>query len=364
MKKILMTIITISIILILSKYYISNYEIEYKINNYNIKEIYKNKRYYFEINGNKNFNLDIYTKRTLSKKKITNIKEIEKDDIYCIVPISNDLNTYPLCYKDTEYMDYNLINIEELEEYKTNKIVIDKPQNDFIYYDNLNNNEYVALWNYKGYIIMHNNSYKYIELFKKDKYDNTLSYIIDNNIYIANYDEEHEYTKLIKLDIKTYKTETIDLKNTIDYDSYIVGNIKNKLYIFDNKHTILYEINLKNSKVKVIGNNSIGFKKYENGKFVNCSKTEYKVNKIKYNKNTSIYNYETNNGLYKTISSSKLSQKILNNEVKIIGENQNEIYYILNDEFYKYSPKLGSEKIFYNYELTYNSENAIYLYIK
>ena len=41
MKKILMSIITISIVLILSKFYLSNYKIEYKINNYNIKETYK-----------------------------------------------------------------------------------------------------------------------------------------------------------------------------------------------------------------------------------------------------------------------------------------------------------------------------------
>lgn len=364
MKKILMSIITISIILILSKFYFSNYKIEYKINNYNIKETYKDKKYYFEINGKNNYNFDIYLKRTFSKHKITNIKEIEKDDTSCIVPISDDLKTYPLCYKNGEYIDYNLLDIEELEEYKSNRIMIEKPKDDFIYYDNLNNNEFVALWNYKGYIIMHNNTYKYVEMFKKDKYDNTLSYIIDNTIYMANYDEEHEYTKLIKLNVENYKQETIDLKTTIDYDSYIVGHIKNKLYIFDNKHTVLYEINLKNNKVKVIGNNQIGFKKYEDGEFVNCSKTEYKINKIKYNKTSSIYTYTINTGLYKKIEGSKLNQKINNNDVKIIEEYQNNLYYTLNDEFYRYNPKDGSEKIFYNYELAFNSDNMIYLYIK
>lgn len=364
MKKILMSIITISIILILSKFYFSNYKIEYKINNYNIKETYNDKRYYFEISGKNNYNFDLYVKRTFNKHKITNINEIEKDDISCIMPTSDDLKTYPLCYKNGEYIDYNLLDIEELEEYKSNRIMIEKPKDDFIYYDNLNNNEFVAVWNYKGYIIMHNNTYKYVEMFKKDKYDNTLSYIIDNTIYMANYDEEHEYTKLIKLNVENYKQETIDLKTTIDYDSYIVGHIKNKLYIFDNKHTVLYEINLKNNKIKVIGNNQIGFKKYEDGEFINCSKTEYKINKIKYNKTSSIYEYTINTGLYKRIEKSKLSQKINNNDVKIIGEYQNNLYYTLNDEFYRYNPKDGSEKIFYNYELAFNSENMIYLYIK
>lgn len=364
MKKVLMYIIFISIILILSKFYLSNYKIEYNINNYKIKEVYNDSRYYFEITNDKTYNFDIYKKRTLKKHKINDIKIIEKDNIFCIVPTSKDIKTYPLCYVDEVYTDYNLINIEELDEYKTNKISVEKPKNDFIYYDNLNNNEYVALWNYKGYIVMHNNTYKYIELFKKDKYDNTLAYMIDNTIYMANYEEEHEYTKLIKFNVETYKQETIELKNSIDYDSYIVGHIKKKLYIFDNKHSILYEINLKNNKVKVVGNNSIGFKKYENGEFINCSKTEYKINKIKYNKKESIYNYTIDNGLYKIIEENKLKQKILNNEVKIIGENKNEIYYTLNDEFYKYTPSYGNEKIFYNYELAYNNDNSIFIYIK
>ena len=86
--------------------------------------------------------------------------------------------------------------------------------------------------------------------------------------------------------------------------------------------------------------------------------------KIKYNKKESIYNYTIDNGLYKIIEENKLKQKILNNEVKIIGENKNEIYYTLNDEFYKYTPSYGSEKIFYNYELAYNNDNSIFIYIK
>ena len=65
MKKVLMYIIFISIILILSKFYLSNYKIEYSINNYKIKEVYNDSRYYFEITNDKTYNFDIYKKRTL-----------------------------------------------------------------------------------------------------------------------------------------------------------------------------------------------------------------------------------------------------------------------------------------------------------
>ncbi len=44
-------------------------------------------------------------------------------------------------------------------------------------------------------------------------------------------------------------------------------HIKKKLYIFDNKHSILYEINLKDGESKIIGSNEIGFVKYKNKEF-------------------------------------------------------------------------------------------------
>ena len=49
MKKVLIITLNILIIVILSKYFLSNYSITYKIKNYNIKTSYKNNRYYFEI---------------------------------------------------------------------------------------------------------------------------------------------------------------------------------------------------------------------------------------------------------------------------------------------------------------------------
>ena len=44
---------------------------------------------------------------------------------------------------------------------------------------------------------------------------------------------------------------------------------------------MLYELNLKNSKLTVIGNAEKGFTKYKDGEWVTCSKTEYKINKFK-----------------------------------------------------------------------------------
>lgn len=366
MKKALILSILLTMILIFCKFFISNYEINYKVNDYEVKTIYKNKRFYTEIKkDDKTYNFDYYSKRKLPKTLISNIDEILGDDFNCIYPSIDGIETYPLCYNDNQFIDYHLIDSELLDIYKSNKVTIDKNDKDYIYYNNLSKNEYVALWNYKGYIIMNDKNYNMIEMFAKDRYDNTLSYLIDDTLYIADYNQEHEYNKLITLNLVSQKISEILLDNNVDFDSYFVGNIDSKLYLFDNKYSILYEIDTNKNKVDIKGTNEKGFVKYQDGKFINCSKSEYKVNKIKYSINNSLYEYKNNDGFYKIIlENKKLAQKINNDNVNIVGEYKNRVYYSLNDNFYFYEPNIGETKIFYNYELTFNNKNTIFVYNK
>lgn len=366
MKRTLLCMILLCIILILVKFRFSNYTIEYKVNNYNIKTVYKNSRFYHEISkGDRIFNFDIFKSRKMSYTKIDSIKEIISDNIYCIYPKIKDTKTYPLCYIDKEYTDYNLIDLELLDEYKEEIIDVEKPNKDFVYYNNLSKDEYIALWNYKGYIVMNNGSYQIKNMFKNDKYDNSLAILVDDTIYMSNNDEEHEYTSLKSLNLKTLEVSKIDLGYNIDFDSYIVGNIKNNIYIFDNKYSILYEINIKNGKVNIKANNEKGFVKYENGSFTTCSKSEYKIDKIKYNTIKSNYQYIVNDKTYKVINENKFVKELINdNPINIFKENNNELYYLYKDSFYKYNPVSGNKKIFYNYELSFNNDNTIFVYNK
>ena len=369
MKKSLFLIIIISLIAIFAKYYISNYKIKYKVNGYDVTTIYKDSRFYFEITKDLTYNFDIYEKRKLSKTKLSNIEELELTNYTCIVPYIDNKKTYPLCYdkENKEYIDYNLIDDELLVEYQNKTNTDSKPDKDFIYYNLLNNNEFMALWNYKGYIVMNGDSYKNINIFKKDRYDNSISYMIKNTIYMPNYDEEHEYSKIVTFNIETQKIDYINLDKKIDFDSYIVGDIKNKLYIFDNKNSILYELNLKKNKLDILSNNEKGFVKYKDGEWVTCSKTEYKIDKIKYNENSdSNYIYTIKDGtLYKKIKNNEsINTKISNNITNVIFEYNDDIYYIYEDNLYLYNPINGNKKVFYNYELNFNKDNTIFTYIK
>ncbi len=366
MKKVLIITLNILIIVILSKYFLSNYSITYKIKNYNIKTSYKNNRYYFEIENKIIYNFDVYNKRLLNKVKISKIEEIKGEDFECIYPLIDNFKTYPLCYKDNLLIDYNLIDSSLLDKYKNNDND-NENYNDFEYFNTLNSKTYIALWNYKGYTVMNNNSYNKVELFKNDRYDNELSYQLDNNIYMPNYDMEHEFNELIVLDLETLNKKTIKLNYNIDYDSYIVGSIKKKIYLFDNKHSILYEIDTKKEKIKIIGSNQKGFVMYKNNVFESCSKTLYTVKKIKYSdiSNKSNYNYLFENGTYKNyIDNTNIKTKIFNDKINILKEYKDEVYYLKKDTLYIYTPYNGSKKVFYNYELEFNSNNTIFIYIK
>lgn len=363
MKKRLLIFMLIFSTLIISKYFLSSYSLEYKINNHDVKEIYKNDRIYFEIDNKYNF--DVYMKRKLRKKLITSIDDIEGEGFFCIYPFVKEVNTYPLCIKDNNQIDYHMIDGELLDKYKEEKVEIDKGASNFNYYNSLDNSTYVALWNYKGYTVMNGNLYKNIEIFEKDRYDNSLSYIIGSIIYMPDYDEEHEFDRLITLDMTNNKRNVIDLDYTIDYDSYVVGNIKNNIYVFDNKHSILYEINIKKKKTTIKSSNEIGYVKYVDGEFITCSKSEYKVDRIKYNSNESIYKYYFDGYLYKSINDNKNIKTVIHSkDVSMIKEHENKLYYIDEDYLYRYDPYSDYEKIFYFFELNFNKNNTIFIYNK
>ena len=364
MKKKLLVALIIFLLLVIFKYVFSNYSFSYIVNNYKVTSVLKNGRIYFEINDRYNF--DIYTN---SKKKIVinKIDTINVDNYECIIPSIKGYNTYPLCYdnNDNINVDYYLIDNEELNVYKKNTVIEDKTDKDYTYYKNIDNNIFIALWTYKGYIIMNSDGYKNVTIFNKDRYDNDLAYQIDNKIYMPNYDMEHEFNEIIEFNIVNGKTNKITITKKIDYDSYIVGNIKKKLYIYDNKKSNLYEINLKNGKIKVVGSSEKGYVKLVDGKFVSCSKNEYKVDRITFeNRVESNYSYSYNEGTFKTYKESKeIIEKIFNEEVEIITEDNDNVYYKYKDCFYIYSPLKGSNKIFYDYELSFNNSKSIFVYI-
>lgn len=365
MKKKIFIIFIIILLIIVIKYFFSDYKIKYSIDNYNIVSTYSKNRYYIEIDGKYNF--DFYYRRSLSKIKILFIKEIIDGDIRCVYPKIKGITTYPLCYKGKEYTDYNLLDSTKLDVYKS-EIKYSELDDTFSYNKNLDKNEYVLVYNYKGFYKMNYNQKNEIDIFKEDRYENSLMYSINNKILFPDYDEEYIFKDFYLLNIENSKYKKIKTKYEISYDSYVVGNIKNKVYLYDIKNSNLYEININTLKVNLIGYKEIGYYKIINGKKEEVEKQEYDNKSIIYasEENNNCTYFVENNAIYKKLKDNgSLNQKIFeSDEIKIIDQNKNNLYFISGDIFYKYNPQNGTQRIFNYFELNFNKNAIIYVYSK
>ena len=144
MKRKMFITFLIIIFIVFLKYFTSNYKITYYEDNHKVVSTYKDGRYYINIDNKYSF--DIYKKRDLTKLKIKKIEEIKSEDFICLYPIIKNVKTTPLCSNKEENIDYNLINNELLDNYKTK--LDDKSEGNFYFNNNLSKKEYIYLWNY------------------------------------------------------------------------------------------------------------------------------------------------------------------------------------------------------------------------
>ncbi len=364
MKKVSFIILLTLILIIIIKYFSSDYYINYKMNEYDISINYNDSRFYIEINNGKTYNFDIYKSRGLKKLKIENIKEIKTDDYECIYPIIKGTSTYPLCYKEDEYINYNLIDDTEINKYKTT--YEDNLSNELSYNKNLSKNEYIYIWNYKGFYKYNAEKEETIEMFKRDNYDASLITLMDDYLFIPDYNNEHYFKNIYIMDASTSKITLIENKKyEIYYDAYTVGNIGNKVYLYDIKNSNLYMINVRKKTIELVADESSGYIKYVDGKKISAKKSEYKNKEVSYiEKEYSYYKYEIiSNSIYKIYNENELlKEKIFEgNNLKIIKEYKNNLYFLSEDILYKYDG-VNIIKILNYFEFNFNTNNNVFIY--
>ena len=181
---------------------------------------------------------------------------------------------------------------------------------------------------------------------------------IDKYLLFPKYDEEYTFDSFVLMDITTKKTYEIKSNNTISIDSYYAGIYKNNIYLFDNKSENLYKINYKKRDIELVGSNIKGYEKIENNKVVDASLKEYKNDKITFfNKDNSPITIEDN-----IISYNYFKLKYAA-KAKVVYNNGYDIFYINEDNIYKYS--LGETKnILHYFELNFNTNNNVFIYQK
>lgn len=367
MKKVLNISLLIILLLMALKFLVSNYDIEYKVNNNSVREVYKNGYYYFEIKADKTYNFDLLKTRNISKVLIDNIQVLNTKSYNCIYPKIKGEKTYPLCYKSDQMIAYYLIEDPIIKDFVKNLNIQyknEESEKTFKFFNNLTKDQYVAIYKYNGFYILNENKIKTVNLFKKDRYDNTLCLQIGNYLLLPE-ESEYIFSDFILLDMTNENKLTIKSEFFISYDSVMLGYIDKKAYILDNKTNIQYEIDIQKKKIKEIGNSEIGYKvlkenQLKTGMISDLRNTDDLWTSTK---NTSLYTYKNKTALYKYINKNKdIVEKIYNREVQIINRNYKNLYFVDQYSLYLYDPLYGIKKIISNEEWNFNNENVIFIF--
>ena len=230
-----------------------------------------------------------------------------------------------------------------------------------------------------------------VSVFNNDIYNPEISIQINNYYLVADYNENYEFTQFYLINLLSKEVETIKDKFKISLNSYFLGKDGNSAYLLDIDNKKQYEIDIKSKKITEVGNDSIGVKIYDNGKFENkniydvindkikftysdvdsslFTEQFYKIDKIGGDKSGYYYLYElSNNGykvyksyveqpnkkiyLFETSSADKV--KYINDSVIFIRKNFVNIY---NDEY-------GEKKLIKYNELEFNKNINIYGYYR
>lgn len=203
---------------------------------------------------------------------------------------------------------------------------------------------------------MNKDTKKKIDIFDKELYNVNLIGYTDDYLVIADYDANYTFRSFYTIDFKKGELKSHELDRDIYFDSYFIGNDKNKLYIVDNKESVMYEWNAKNDKL-----DKINSKVLKNGEWqeVNIKTLLNKKEQFTYKTNFK-YKLEDNN-LYLNYNTklNTLVEKNITSIVKIDNEN---IFYLKGSDLYHFSPKTGSKKLLSYFEWNFNYERMIYIY--
>lgn len=342
-----------------------SYTLAYDIADFKINESYdkKNEVYYFEVEKDElKFNFVIEQKYLKDRELIKNVNEKKYKNFTCYLINSNYFETNPLCKEDNTIIDYHLIPSKFKAEVSPQIYTktINKEINNY-QIKALKNN--ILIWNYKGFNYLSENKVENITLFKKDIYNISLATLINDYIFIPDYDQDYNFDEAYVINLKNFSKEKWKLDYEISYESYIVGTNDKSIFLIDKKNKLEYELVPHRKKMRIVGTASKKGIIYQNGKQVKKS-----LLTISNNEKSFIYknNYHftlKDNTLYLSYLDSKIMTKISNRNIKkIVNIDNDNIYYISESTLYFYNLKYGETKSITYSEWEFNYNNMIFIY--
>lgn len=325
-----------------------NYQSTYNKGDYKVTESYnvKSKLYTFKILKDKNEYYFVSSGKYSIKRKIVSSIEEENN---CITLKVDKYNLGTECLKDNNLVSKSIINKQSTPK-KINTISRYEIYNDkYKYY----------AWNSYGLEdILGKSEHNFLN---QEAYDNKLAYQIDNYIIFADYDKTHDFDTLYVFNANTNKYFSIISEEKISFDSYFMGDVKNKVYLFDRKNKSQYEINIDKKKILKISNEeSI---RYYNKGWKDDRIDKYVYNDIKFIYDD-IYKYELiDNKLYLTLKGYNRKILVSNKKIKdIVRVSFNSVYYLVDTSLYRFNLVNGEELLITYFDWNFSYLNKIYIF--
>lgn len=364
----------------------------YNSGNFNIVENYtaKDNNYKFNIKNDKfKLTFDVTYDYNKGSNIITKIHHKKINNYECILPIfkGNKILTDIMCKQNnTVYYGNNIDNeisdfIKEMEKYgyqlsnfkdkaKKTKLSV----NTAVYKNNILENHYLALENYKG-LVLYNTKEMTVPLFENDIYTKPVSTFTDKYYIVADYNNEYSFKIFKVVNIINGNEKEIRSYDEISFDSYIMGIINNEVYLFDKDAKVQYKINIEKETVTKMEDikyydgkwhimslkDALNEKKFDNNKVtVNNYEKAVKIGKYYYLYEKTGDNYN----VYKAYNKQNNQRIFLfkTSDINSIIYLENYIYFKNGNTFYYWSNN-GVKKVLENSELEFNNDLSLGVFI-
>ena len=379
--------------------------------NVQIREILYNKKdvtsgYYFEITID-NMTIPFKVLNTYKKQKniVQNVELLYGDQYKCVNIILKD-TTNPSdikCYKNDVIYFYNTIKgkdskLDELvmnASYDANLYINDETvslKEKIEYYsNNYVSDDTIFISGYKGLYLFGNeitSLARYVPLYAVDRYEKKLERQYGKTYITPDYNKSHEFDSFIISNISNGYIDYIYSNNMISFNSFIQGNIENKVYLIDIENKKQYQIDLKKKTVEEIGNENRGAQLYIDGNWVTKNINEIIDNKevfekendknfdnVEYSKiitignNNKIYYLVQKNGdkfdvyaVYEQDEKHHKNYLFTCTDMNRIASKEDRLYFIDGTFLKVFVPNMGTKTISHYNEFKYNSNLNYYIY--
>ncbi len=333
-----------------------NYDIQYQVADFNVKETYDKGGKLYNFTIQKDDSIFYYVsnrKYSRARKIVENIEVVNNENTLCITPkIKNDMMITE-CLKDGEYIAPHISGISEFMSDASSK------QDSYANVDIYDKSYDYVMWD--GYGLKIINSQEERHFLTNESYVNPLAYQMDNYIIFANYDESRTFNTFYIYNNEDKTMTTWDIEYDIDYDSYYMGDVDGLVYLLDQKNKVQYQLNIKKQKIKIVSDED-GLRFYDQ-KWLDEPLDKYLYAQIPFNYN-SLTNFTLkDHKLYFSYVDSPIEMRITDREVTaIVSQSENTVFYLSGDCLYAYNIYDGERLLLSYFDWNFVYENRIYIF--